>query len=98
MSWVGLSSKHTTGRFGAQGHVVHSKVDTDADRDIIVADPGVGRQQNLRPLERACGPLAAAHKRRGRAFGLVEFDPIAYIHPCLLAERHGPTAELDGPA
>lgn len=38
--------------------------DTDADRDIIVTDPGVGRQQNLRPLERARGMLAAARKRR----------------------------------
>ena len=24
------------------------------------------------------------------AFALVEFDPIAYIHPCLLWLRHGP--------
>src|SRR6266436_2813186 len=47
-----------------------------------------GRQQNLRPLEFARRRLAAAQKRRELgALGLAEFDPIAYIHPCLLLDR-----------
>ena len=41
--------------------------------------------------------LAAAQKlRQFGAFGLAEFDPIAYIHPCLLVLRHARTAESDG--
>jgi len=56
--------------------------------NIIVADPRVCGQQNLRPLELARRLLAAAQKRREfAAFGLAQFDPIAYIHPCLLLVR-----------
>jgi hypothetical protein len=41
--------------------------------------------------------LAAAEKlRQFGAFGLAEFDPIAYIHPCLLVLRYARTAESDG--
>jgi DNA-binding MarR family transcriptional regulator len=33
--------------------------------------------------------LPAAHKsRKFRALGLAEFDPISYVHPCLLLSRH----------
>jgi hypothetical protein len=37
---------------------IDGRADTDADRDIIVTDSGVGCEQNLRPLERARGVLA----------------------------------------
>ena len=60
----------------------------DAPRDLLVAGAGVGSQQNLRPLELAHRMLAAAQKRREFvALGLAQFDPIAYIHPCLLLVR-----------
>jgi hypothetical protein len=40
--------------------------------------------------------LAAAQKRcEFGPLGLAQFDPIAYIHPCVLV-RHGRTAESDG--
>ena len=53
--------------------------------DLIVAGAGIGGQQNLRPLELARRVLASAQKRREfGALGLAQFDPIAYIHPCLL--------------
>jgi hypothetical protein len=56
--------------------------------NLFVAGSGVGRQQNLRPLELARSMLASAQKGRELgALGLAEFDPIAYIHPCLLLVR-----------
>src|SRR6266702_42010 len=57
----------------------------DALCDLVVAGARIGRQQNLRSLELAHRILAAAQKRcEFGALGLAEFDPIAYIHPCLL--------------
>src|SRR5207302_5067306 len=62
--------------------------DAHAGRDIVVAGPGVGRQQDLRPLELARGVLACAQKSLDLvALGLAELDPIDYIHPCLLFIR-----------
>jgi integrase len=37
-------------------------VDADVSRDLLVARPGVGRQQDLCPLELACSMLAAAQQ------------------------------------
>jgi hypothetical protein len=48
----------------------------------------VGGQQNLRSLELARGVLASANNRgEFGALGLAQFNPIAYIHPCLLCIR-----------
>ena len=56
-----------------------------APLDIVVAGAGIGGQQNLRPFELACRVLAPAQKpREFGAFGLAQFDSIAYIHPYLL--------------
>ena len=67
------------------GPVDSRATNANAGRDIIVAGPRVGSQQNLRPLELAHRMLASAQKRAELgALGLAEFDPIAYIHPCLL--------------
>src|SRR5207248_150920 len=69
----------------------------DAPYNLFVGGPGVGRQQNLRALEPASRVLAAAqHRIQLLAFGLVQFDPITYIHPCLLVSRRGRTSESDG--
>src|SRR4249919_1333644 len=63
----------------------------------ISSSLAIRRQQNLRAFELARPTLAAA-QQSGQlvAFALVEFDPIAYIHPCLLWLRHGPATESDG--
>jgi len=54
----------------------------------LVAGPGIGCEQNLRPLELACGALAAAQKcRELGTLGLAELNPISYIHQCLLIDR-----------
>jgi hypothetical protein len=46
----------------------------------VRAAAGVGRQQNLRPLELADGMLAAAqHRRQFVPLGLAQFDPATYI-------------------
>src|SRR5271157_4274404 len=75
------------------GRAAHANI----GRDRLVAGAAIRRQQYLRPLEPACRMLAAAQKlRQFGAFGLAEFDPIAYIHPCLLVLRHARTAESDG--
>src|SRR5262245_45611818 len=56
--------------------------------NIVVAGPRVGGQQNLRSLELARGVLASAHNcGEFGALGLAQFNPIAYIHPCLLCIR-----------
>jgi hypothetical protein len=72
----------------ALGPVDGRAANAHAGRDHLVAGSGVGSQQNLRPLELARRVLAAAYKRHEfGALGLAEFDPIAYIHPCLLLVR-----------
>src|SRR6185437_17118033 len=79
------------------GPVNSRAADAHTGRDIIVAGSGVGGQQDLRSLELAHRMLAATQKRH--EFGvlsLAEFDPITYIHPCLLRARRGRTTESDG--
>src|SRR5258708_35225599 len=72
----------------ALGPVDGGPTHANADRDLIVAGPCVGGQQNLRSLELAHRVLASAQKRpEFVALGLAELDPIAYIHPCLLLVR-----------
>src|SRR4051794_40013262 len=65
--------------------------DVEADGDGLVRDPGVGRQQDLGPLELAGGVLAAAeHGAKLAALDLAQLDPIAYVHGDLLDRgRHG---------
>jgi hypothetical protein len=61
---------------------VHGRpADRDADRDILVACPRVGGQQDLRSLELAGGVLAAA-QQGGELITLflVQLDPVTYIH------------------
>jgi DNA-binding MarR family transcriptional regulator len=56
--------------------------------DIVIAGPRIAGQQNLRSLELARGVLTSAHKRGELgALGLAQFNPIAYIHLCLLFIR-----------
>ena len=57
-------------------------------RRLAPGGAAIHRQQNLRAFELARPTLAAA-QQCGQlvAFALVEFDPIAYIHPCLLLVR-----------
>src|SRR5262249_46427403 len=70
----------------------------DAPGDLVVAGASVRSQQNLRAFELARRvPAAAEEGLEFMAFGLAEFNPIAYIRPCLLPRlRHGPTTESDG--
>src|ERR1700758_3026588 len=69
----------------------------DAPCDLLVAGPGIGGQQNLRPLELAGRVLAAAEQRpQFGALNLAEFDPIAYIHGVPPRSRHARTTESDG--
>src|SRR4029077_11545630 len=79
------------------GPVDHRAADPDACGDLFIVDAGVRSQQDLGSLELARRVLAAAHKlHEFCALALAQFDPIAYIHPCLLVLRHGSPAESDG--
>jgi transposase len=54
-------------------------------RNLFIAAAGIGRQQYLGALEFAGGSFALAqHRSEFTAFGLAQFDPIAYIHSDLL--------------
>ena len=67
-----------------------------APHDIVVAGAGIGGQQNLRPFELACRVLAPAQKpREFGAFGLAQFNSIAYIHPYLLLLVGGTDEQLN---
>ena len=67
------------------GPVHRRAADPDAAGDLLVAGPGIGRQQDLRPLELARRMLAAAQQRCELvAFGLAQVDPVPYIHSDLL--------------
>ena len=69
----------------ALGPIDCRAADADTGGDCLVAGAHIGRQQNLRSLELARGVLAATQKRcEFGSLGLAQFDPIAYIHPCLL--------------
>jgi hypothetical protein len=53
--------------------------------DFLVAAAGIGCQQYLGAFELAGGAFAfAQHRGEFTAFGLVQFDPITYIHLDLL--------------
>src|SRR6266487_2649022 len=72
----------------ALGPVHGRAAHADAGRDLLVTGARVGSQQNLRALELARRMFAPAQKRREcAALGLAEFDPITYIHLCLLVVR-----------
>jgi hypothetical protein len=63
------------------GSVHRGPADRDAARDRLLADTGVGGQQDLRPLDLARRLFAAAqHRRELRAFRLAQFHPVPYIH------------------
>jgi hypothetical protein len=67
------------------GAVHRRATDADSPGDLLVAGPGIGGQQDLRPLELACRVLAAAQQRPELGvFFLAQFDPIPYIHSDLL--------------
>ena len=70
--------------------------------DLLVAAAGVGRQQDLGPLELAGRLLAPAqHRAEFTAFGLAQFDPIPYIHRGLLrseAQTNRPMNQKSGTA
>jgi hypothetical protein len=58
-----------------------------AGRDGLVRHPGVGRQQDLGPLQLARGmPAAVEHGPELMALGLAQLDPVAYGH-------HGPSRQ-----
>ncbi len=64
------------------GPVHRRAADPEAGGDGLVADPGMGGQQDLRPLELARRMLAAAQHRRQRVvLGLAQLHPISCIHP-----------------
>jgi len=57
----------------------------NADRDILIARPRVGGEQDLRSLELAGAVLAAAQQGAELVtLFLVQLDPVTYIHrgPC----------------
>ena len=92
----GLRTQELTARALAEhkaalGPVYGRAADADATGDLLLAGAAIRCQQNLRAFELARPTLAAA-QQCGQlvAFALVEFDPIAYIHPRLLWLRHGP--------
>ena len=67
----------------ALGPVHRRSVDGDADGDVFVAGAGIGRQQDLRPLELARGMLAAARQSAEFvALILAELHSVTYIHRC----------------
>ena len=90
-SWAWLFAKRclqVTEHEALLGSVHGRAANSHAGGDIVVAGPRVGGQQNLRSLELARGMLASAHNRgEFGALGLAQFNPIAYIHPCLLCIR-----------
>ncbi len=59
--------------------------------DGLVRHPSIGSKQDLRPLERAGGLLAAfEHALKLAAFVLAELDAVAYVHDDLRDRgRHG---------
>ena len=80
----------TEGRFQGTEHEaalgpVHGRADDPhAGGDVFVADPGIGRQQDLRPFHLRRRVLAAAQQRlQLLALVLAQFDPVPYIHRCL---------------
>src|SRR6266851_3731556 len=67
----------------ALGPVYRRTADGDADGDVFVAGAGIGRQEDLCPLELARGMLAAA-QQSGEFVALVlaQLHSVTYIHRC----------------
>src|SRR5665213_4294144 len=66
----------------ALGPVHGRAANRDARGNRLVADAGVGGQQNLCPLELAGRALAAAHQRgQFTTLGFAQFDVVKYVHP-----------------
>src|SRR5712691_8209117 len=67
----------------ALGPVHRRSADGNADGDVFIAGAGIGRQENLRPLELARGMLAAA-QQSGEFVALVlaQLHSVTYIHRC----------------
>src|SRR6266853_707050 len=78
----------------ALGPVHRRSADGNADGDAFIAGAGIGRQENLRPLELARGMLAAA-QQSGEFVALVlaQLHSVTYIHRCPPVE--GTTDESD---
>ena len=70
----------------ALGPVNGRAADARRRGNLLVADPGVGGEQNLGSFELAGGMLAAAQQRgEFTALGFAQFDMVAYVHPGLLS-------------
>src|SRR5208337_3956903 len=66
--------------------------DSHSSGNIFVAEPAVGREQNLGSFDLAGVMLAAAHQRgEFTPLGFAQFDMVAYVHPGLLANREAQT-------
>ena len=63
---------------------VHRRsADGNAGGNVLIANAGVGSQQDLRPFELTRGVHAAGQQRSDSelvAFGLAQFDSVTYIH------------------
>src|SRR6266851_220280 len=67
----------------ALGPVHRRSADGDADGDVFVAGAGIGRQENLCPLELARGMLAGAQQSAEFvALVLAQRHSVTYIHRC----------------
>ena len=72
----------------ALGAVHRGGADPDALGNHLVAAAGIGREQDLRPLQLArCLPAAAQHGREGVALRLAQLHPEAYVHRVPRASR-----------
>src|SRR2546423_12727540 len=80
------SRRHQLSAIAPLGPADAGQADPDRPGNLRVATAGIGRQQNLRPLELAGSMLPAAqHRRQFVPLDLAQFDPITYIHaspPC----------------
>jgi hypothetical protein len=81
----------------ALGPVHRRSADGDADGDVLVAGPGIGCQQDLRPLELARGVRAAA-QQSGEFVALVlaQLHSVTYIHRCPLRLRAQQMNQMPG--
>ena len=74
------------------GPVNGRAADSHSSGNIFVAEPAVGREQNLGSFDLAGVMLAAAHQRgEFTPLGFAQFDMVAYVHPGLLANREAQT-------
>jgi hypothetical protein len=76
----------------ALGPVNGRAADSHSSGNIFVAEPAVGREQNLGSFDLAGVMLAAAHQRdEFTPLGFAQFDMVAYVHPGLLANHEAQT-------